>query len=203
MHLHARHLIYRDLKPENLLVSEQGYLKVCDMGLAKRCTGKSYTTCGTPDYFAPEVVTSSGYNIAVDWWTLGILVFEMLAGRPPFESKTPMSTYRRIVKGIGDVKMPKTCKGAAGEYIKELLHKCPSSRLPMRSGGTRNIKRHQWYAGFDWPAFQARRMAAPYVPKVKNKADASNFGSDDRDLPPVVKYVDDGSGWDDNFATSV
>ncbi|CAJ1462251.1 unnamed protein product [Effrenium voratum] len=142
-HLHERRIIYRDLKPENLLLSEGGQLKLTDMGLAKFVVGKTYTTCGTPDYFSPELIASSGHTIAVDWWTLGILLFELMAGHPPFESPTPMETYSKVMKGIGKVKMPPKCQGAIGDLIKGLLKKEPSERLPMRPGSTQNLKDHK------------------------------------------------------------
>merc|ERR1719421_506780 len=85
-HLHERRVIYRDLKPENILLDERGYAVLTDMGLAKFAIGRSYTTCGTPDYFAPEMVASTGHTRGVDWWTLGILIYELFTGSPPFES---------------------------------------------------------------------------------------------------------------------
>jgi len=93
-HLHGKKIIYRDLKPENLLLNERGCIKLTDMGLAKICVGKTYTACGTPDYFAPELIASTGHTNAVDWWTLGIFLFELLSGHPPFESSYPMQTYQ-------------------------------------------------------------------------------------------------------------
>merc|ERR1711988_1747413 len=102
-HLHERRIIYRDLKPENLLLNETGHIKITDMGLAKFVIGKTYTTCGTPDYFAPEVIASIGHTHAVDWWTLGILMFELMTGHPPFESSDPMKTYQKVMQGIDKV----------------------------------------------------------------------------------------------------
>lgn len=122
-HLHERHIIYRDLKPENLLLNEKGHLKVgdrkrrietvstfsrpfvfnrggarkvTDMGLAKFVIGKTYTTCGTPDYFAPEVIASTGHTHAVDWWMLGVLIFEFMTGSAPFEAPYPMQIYAKV-----------------------------------------------------------------------------------------------------------
>merc|ERR1719199_341172 len=106
-HLHDRKIIFRDLKPENLLLTDLGHVKLTDMGLAKVVAGKTYTTCGTPDYFAPELIASKGHTEAVDWWTLGILTFELMVGHPPFESASPMQIYQKVTKGINKVSFPK------------------------------------------------------------------------------------------------
>merc|ERR1719327_1965474 len=99
-HLHERFVIYRDLKPENVLLNVAGRPKLTDMGLAKFAIEKTYTTCGTPDYFAPEVISTTGHNRAVDWWALGILIFELMTGHPPFEANDPMQTYMKVMQGI-------------------------------------------------------------------------------------------------------
>merc|ERR1719160_2432361 len=131
-HLHERRIIYRDLKPENLLLTDKGHLKLTDMGLAKFVIGKSYTTCGTPDYFAPEVIASIGHTVSVDWWTLGILIFELMTGHPPFESSDPMGIYMKVMQGIEKVRFPHTCHGQIEELVKSLCKKEPSERLPMK-----------------------------------------------------------------------
>jgi len=202
-HLHARHVIYRDLKPENLLMNDTGHLKVTDMGLAKFVIGKTYTTCGTPDYFAPEVIQSTGSNHGVDWWTLGILTFELMSGSPPFECPYPMQIYSKVMKGIQRISFPAKCQGPVGELIKALLKKEPSERLPMRQGGANNIKGHAWYvsSGFDWSAMQELTLPVPYKPTVKSKKDKSNFNARKEDLPTHLEYKDNGSGWDKDFAT--
>jgi len=200
-HLHERRIIYRDLKPENLLLTEMGRIKLTDMGLAKFVIGKTYTTCGTPDYFAPELISSSGHTNAVDWWTLGILLFELLSGHPPFESAYPMQIYAKVMKGIGKVNFPPKCGGVAGDLIKGLLCHDPSQRLPMRPGGTKNIKTHAFFGGFDWGAMENLTMEVPYKPVVKSKKDMANFSARKEDMPKQLEYNDPGTGWDKDFAT--
>jgi serine/threonine protein kinase len=204
-HMHERRIIYRDLKPENLLLSDKGMLKITDMGLAKFVIGKTYTTCGTPDYFAPELIASTGHTNAVDWWTLGILLFELMSGHPPFESAYPMQIYSKVMKGIGKVPFPPKCQGPVGDLIKALLKKEPSERLPMRPGnptGVQNLKDHKWYASFPWEQFIKLNMEPPFKPVVKSKKDIANFSARKEDMPRQLEYHDDGSGWDKEFATA-
>jgi cGMP-dependent protein kinase len=201
-HLHDKKIIYRDLKPENLLLNDKGQVKLTDMGLAKVVAGKSYTTCGTPVYFAPELVSSSGHTKAVDWWTLGILNFELLSGYPPFEAPSITEMYKRITKGIGKVAFPKVCKGPVENLIKGNCNSNPSSRLPMKKGGIDNIKNHPWYSGFSWTNMEGLTAEPPYKPPIKDKKDMANFSARPEDMPPFFEYKDPKDGWDKNFATS-
>jgi len=200
-HLHARKVVYRDLKPENLLLDNLGHCKLTDMGLAKIVVGKTTTSCGTPDYLAPEVIAGSGHSLAVDWWTLGILIFELLAGNPPFEADTSMQIMKKVQAGIDQVKFPAKMKGSGTKLVKSLLKEHPNDRLPMRVGGIDNIQAHAWYKKFDWKGMRDNKVKVPYKPVVKGKTDLKNFSANACDKPPVIKYEDDGSGWDDEFET--
>jgi serine/threonine protein kinase len=104
--LHGKNIVYRDLKPENVLINTNGYLKLTDFGFAKIIDGKTYTLCGTPEYLAPEIILNKGHAKPVDWWTLGILLYEMLVGIDPFNDDDPMMIYQKIIKG--KIKFPNT-----------------------------------------------------------------------------------------------
>merc|ERR1719192_2989166 len=148
-YMHGNDIIYRDLKPENLVLDNAGYLKVTDFGFAKQIQGKTYTLCGTPDYLAPEIVTGQGHGKGVDWWTLGILIYEMLASFPPFFDDEPMMTYRKIIQG--KFKFPRYLSAQARDIIKAFLKNKPTKRLGIQRGGNINmIRDHEWFrqAGF-------------------------------------------------------
>jgi len=200
-HLHERRIVYRDLKPENVLLTSTGHPKLTDMGLAKFVVGKTYTTCGTPDYFAPEVISCEGHTHAVDWWAVGVLIFELMTGHPPFSSNITMKVFANVQKGIGAVRFPPDCQGPPADLVKGLLRKDTSERLAMRPGGVSNVKEHAFYHGFDWDAFANFRLEPPYQPAVKDHRDVTNFSPNEDDLPEMVTFRDDGSGWDREFAT--
>jgi len=135
----------------------------------------------------------------VDWWTLGILIFELMSGHPPFEANYPMQVYNKVMMGIGKVKFPPKCSGDVGDLIRGLLVKEPTQRLPMRQGGDQNLRGHKWYASFDWDKLAACTLDPPYKPQVKSTEDMANFFARKEDMPKSVPYQDDGSGWDKDF----
>mmetsp|Transcript_58878 Transcript_58878/g.131692 ORF Transcript_58878/g.131692 Transcript_58878/m.131692 type:complete len:882 (-) Transcript_58878:72-2717(-) len=196
-HLHERYVCYRDLKPENLLLSSSGYLKITDFGLSKFVMGYTYTTCGTPEYFAPELLATCGYNLSVDWWSVGILLFELMVGQTPFVADDPHVMFRKIKNGV---KGPLSHQsGSWTLLVKGLCCLEPTERMPMRSGGIKNIENALFYAGFPWEDIRSRTMPPPYLPKVKSPEDLSNFGAQDEDRPPQVPYKDPGTNWDAGF----
>eukprot|EP00500_Bicosoecida_sp_ms1_P013981 CAMPEP_0203817846 /NCGR_PEP_ID=MMETSP0115-20131106/28697_1 /ASSEMBLY_ACC=CAM_ASM_000227 /TAXON_ID=33651 /ORGANISM="Bicosoecid sp, Strain ms1" /LENGTH=330 /DNA_ID=CAMNT_0050726791 /DNA_START=106 /DNA_END=1098 /DNA_ORIENTATION=+ len=172
-YLHKQDFIYRDLKPENLLLDAQGYIKITDFGFAKRVAFKTYTLCGTPEYIAPEVLLNKGHGKGVDWWTLGILVYEMLAGQPPFVDDDPMGIYQQIL--AGKLTFPRYFDRNAKNLIKKLLTADLTKRYGCLKGAAEDIKRHKWFNSMDFSALYNRALTAPVIPRVSGATDTSNF----------------------------
>lgn len=172
-YLHQRDFIYRDLKPENLLIDAVGYLKITDFGFAKRVAFKTYTLCGTPEYIAPEVLLNKGHGKGVDWWTLGILVYEMLVGQPPFVDDDPMGIYQQILNG--KVNFPRFIDRNAKSLVKKLLMADLTKRFGCMKNGAADVKGHKWYIGLEWQALYEKQLTAPHMPRVAGSSDTSNF----------------------------
>ncbi|KAF1804099.1 camp-dependent protein kinase 2 [Mucor lusitanicus] len=172
-YMHSKNVIYRDLKPENLLLDSQGHIKITDFGFAKHVPDITWTLCGTPDYLAPEIIQSKGYGRAVDWWSLGVLVFEMLAGYPPFYDDDHLKLYEKIL--AGRVKYPQYFIPNSKDLLKRLLTADLTKRYGNLKDGSEDIKRHVWFQGVDFNRVLARQIRPPYVPSIRGEGDASHF----------------------------
>lgn len=172
-YLHDRLIVYRDLKPENLLFDADGYLKVVDFGFAKRVEDRTWTVCGTPEYMAPEIILNKGHGVAVDWWTVGILLYELFVGYPPYEGKDAMDLYKKIVSG--DIKYPKKITPQGQDCIRKLLHPSQTERLGSSKDGAEDVKKHGFYKKLAWQSLLAKKIEAPFKPKINDPLDTSNF----------------------------
>jgi len=172
-YLHSLSIIYRDMKPENLMVDREGHLRMTDFGFAKKISDRTWTLCGTPEYLAPEIIQSKGHNKAVDWWALGILVYEMLAGFPPFFDDNPFGIYEKILGG--KIEWPKSIDNLGKDLIKKLLVIDRTKRLGNMKAGAEDVKRHKWFKGVDWEDVYYKKLKPPMVPKLKYEGDTSNF----------------------------
>jgi len=190
-YLHSKNIVYRDLKPENLLIAEDGYMKLTDFGFAKIVEGRTYTLCGTPEYLAPEILLNKGHGKPVDWWTLGILTYEMQAGIDPFTDDDPMAIYQKILKG--KVKFPKNFDKNCKSLVKHLLTADLSKRFGNLKNGVNDIKNHRWFADLNWDWVMQKKLTAPYKPTVKSPGDTTNFSSypDSENLSPAIKPSED------------
>eukprot|EP00854_Cymbomonas_tetramitiformis_P001443 gene1443-2064_t len=192
--LHDKGYAYRDLKPENILIDKEGYLRIVDFGFAKIIEGQTFTFCGTPDYMAPEILTCRGHDKAADWWAVGVLIFEMLNGEPPFEDDTAIMKHGKV-----PMVFPEHFSSQASDLIGKLLSPNPRRRLGCLRAGVNEVKEHPFFKDIDWNNLLEKKVKAPYVPPVKASNDLSNFtddypDSDEEDNGPID------SGWEDmNF----
>jgi len=192
-HCHGKNIIHRDLKPENILMCQNGYSKLTDFGFAKIIEPgtRTYTLCGTPEYIAPEVLLNKGHGKPVDWWTLGILIYEMIVGQPPFCDEDPMGIYQKIL--AGKIYFPKYFDKNAKALVKKLLTADLSKRYGNLKDGPDDILKHKWFSSLDWAKLEKLEIPAPYKPTMKDEHDVSNFEDiqDSTELPPSVTASQD------------
>jgi len=179
-YLHSLKIAYRDLKPENLLLTHDGHIKLTDFGFAKEIHNKSYTVCGTPDYLAPEIIARRGHNQSVDWWSLGILIYELMTGKPPFRGRSMAEIQDAINEVNGEIDFPKkTFSTNAKNLVSNLLRINPRERLGDGPNGADAVKSHPWFENCDWDLMLDKGVPPPLVPTIYHEGDTGNFDSYD------------------------
>ncbi|CCK69355.1 cAMP-dependent protein kinase catalytic subunit TPK1 KNAG_0C02440 [Huiozyma naganishii CBS 8797] len=187
-YLHNLDIIYRDLKPENILLDKNGHIKITDFGFAKYVPDVTYTLCGTPDYIAPEVMSTKPYNKSVDWWSFGVLIYEMLAGHTPFYDSNAMKTYENILNA--KLKFPSFFHDDVKDLLTRLINRDLSQRLGNLQNGTEDVKSHVWFSEVIWEKLLTRNIETPYEPPVQQgQGDTSQF---DRYPEEEINYGTEG-----------
>ncbi|XP_010272147.1 PREDICTED: serine/threonine-protein kinase AtPK2/AtPK19-like isoform X1 [Nelumbo nucifera] len=174
-HLHKNGIVHRDLKPENILMDADGHVMLTDFGLAKEIeeSSRSNSMCGTTEYMAPEILSSKGHNKDADWWSIGILLYEMLTGQPPFTHANRQKLQQRIIRE--KVKLPPFLSSEAHSLLKGLLQKEPSKRLGSGPSGSDEIKNHKWFRPINWKKLEARQLEPKFKPNVNGRDCTANF----------------------------
>ncbi|KAI5089271.1 serine/threonine-protein kinase N2 isoform X1 [Silurus meridionalis] len=185
--LHQNKIVYRDLKLDNLLMDADGFVRIADFGLCKEGMGhgdRTSTFCGTPEFLAPEVLTDSNYTRAVDWWGLGVLIYEMLVGESPFPGDDEEEVFDSIVND--EVRYPRFLSPESVSIIQKLLQKTPEKRLGAGEQDANEVKSHRFFQGVDWAALLAKRVKPPFLPSIKAPGDVSNFDEEFTRLKPLL-----------------
>lgn len=177
-HLHQKGIIYRDLKPENIMLNHQGHVKLTDFGLCKESIHDgtvTHTFCGTIEYMAPEILMRSGHNRAVDWWSLGALMYDMLTGAPPFTGENRKKTIDKILKC--KLNLPPYLTQEARDLLKKLLKRNAASRLGAGPGDAGEVQAHPFFRHINWEELLARKVEPPFKPLLQSEEDVSQFDS--------------------------
>lgn len=201
-HLHGFGICYRDLKPENMMLTKTGYLKLIDFGFAKVVEdGKTYTLVGTPEYMAPEVILKAGHGLPADIWSLGCMVYDMMLGRSPF-ADLRASDQGKVAYNIvnEEPRIPDTWNKHCQDFITRCLQKDPTRRIGSGPRGITELLEHPWFEDLDIDALRRCELTAPWKPTLKSDTDTSHFNppKGDASLKKVAKYKED-SSWSDGF----
>nr|XP_033771130.1 serine/threonine-protein kinase N2 isoform X5 [Geotrypetes seraphini]XP_033771131.1 serine/threonine-protein kinase N2 isoform X5 [Geotrypetes seraphini] len=186
-YLHEHKIVYRDLKLDNLLLDTEGFVKIADFGLCKEGMGfgdKTSTFCGTPEFLAPEVLTETSYTRAVDWWGLGVLIYEMLVGESPFPGDDEEEVFDSIVND--EVRYPRFLSTEAISIMRRLLRRNPERRLGASEKDAEEVKRHPFFRQIDWDALLAKKVKPPFVPTIRSREDVSNFDDEFTSEAPIL-----------------
>ncbi|KAL2061535.1 hypothetical protein VTL71DRAFT_6912 [Oculimacula yallundae] len=189
--LHGFNVIYRDLKPENILLDYSGHIALCDFGLCKldmKDEDRTNTFCGTPEYLAPELLLGQGYTKTVDWWTLGVLLYEMLTGLPPFYDENTNEMYRKILSEPLHFPSAEVVPPSAKDLLTKLLNRKPDLRLG--ANGASEIKAHPFFHSIDWRKLLQRKYEPTFKPNVTDALDTKNFDVEFTQEIAQDSYVD-------------
>ena len=186
IYLHKNNIIYRDLKPENILLDEQGHIKLTDFGLSKIVNNinkdKTYTICGTPEYVAPEVLLNKGYNKSADWWSLGIVLYEMLCGETPFKEARERLDINIYYKPIYQNKL---ISDTAFDLIQKLCEINVNLRLGSSENEFEEISKHKFFNGIDWKKLENKEIKPSFIPIITNMEDVRNFDKQFTETDPL------------------
>jgi serine/threonine protein kinase len=191
-HLHKQKIVYRDLKPENILVDQDGHLRITDFGLVKADMDVDSTTstfCGTPEYIAPEMLQGRRYTKAVDWWSYGVVLYEMLSGLPPFYDENSNKMYRMAIND--PVQFPEYFSAEAKDLIGRLLEKDPLRRLGAGDNDYLEIKTHHFFSSIDFDALMKREIVPEWKPVLSGDRDVRHFDPQFTDEQAAISFTQD------------
>lgn len=182
-YLHKSGVIYRDLKPENILIDAEGHVRLTDFGLSKsglqNANGRTDSFCGTPEYLAPEIIRDKEYTYSVDWYSFGLVFYEMLTGINPFKTGEQQSIVDKMNEILNkEIPIPKRLSVEARDFLKQILRKDPNERIGCRAGGVAEIKEHPFFRSVEWDQLYMKEIPPPFVPTTNQASDVSNVDPD-------------------------